>query len=268
MFAHLKIQSALIDKLVAAQSDDQVFVKIKADVEHGLQHDFIVHDGTLRFKNRLCVPNDPELKKEVLRGGALFAYIIHHGSIKMYRDLRETFWWNDMKRGIAEFVSNCLVGERRLLGPEIVQITTEKIQQIRERLRIAQSRQKSYADNRRRKLEFEVGDHIFLRVSPTKGVMRFGRKGKLSPRYIGPFEILERVGAVAYKIALPPELAKIHNVFHVSMLRKCVLDSSYVLNYEPLGVKEDLTYSEYLIRILDRKEQALRSRIVKLVKVL
>ncbi|XP_020263061.1 uncharacterized protein LOC109839042 [Asparagus officinalis] len=98
--------------------------------------------------------------------------------------------------------------------------------------------------------------------------MRFGRNGKLSPRYIGPFEILERVGVVAYKIALLLELAKIYNVLHVSMLRKCVLDQSHVLNYEPIGIREDLTYSEYPVRILDWKEQALRSRMVKLVKVL
>ncbi|XP_020243322.1 uncharacterized protein LOC109821553 [Asparagus officinalis] len=143
------------------------------------------------------------------------------------------------------------VGERMLLSPEIVHITTKKIQQIRERLCIAQSRQKSYADNRRRKLEFEVGNHIFLRVSPIKEVIRFGRKGNLSPKYIRPFEILEKVEDVAYKVALPLELAKIHNVFHVSMLMKCILDPNHVLNYEPLGIRKDLTYSEYPVRILD-----------------
>ena len=136
------------------------------------------------------------------------------------------------------------IGERKMLGPEIVQHTVDKIQLIRERLRSAQSRQKSYADTRRRKLEYQVGDHVFLRVSPTKGVMRFGIKGKLSPRFIGPFEVLERVGEVAYRLALPPMLAGVHNVFHVSMLRKYVPDGNHVVAYEPLQLREDLTYEE------------------------
>ncbi|EOY08659.1 DNA/RNA polymerases superfamily protein [Theobroma cacao] len=121
------------------------------------------------------------------------------------------------------------VGERKLLGPEFVQDATEKIHMIRQRMLTAQSRQKSYADNRRRDLEFQVGDHVFLKVSPTKGVMRFGKKGKLSPRYIGPFEILEKVGVVAYRLALPPDLSNIHPVFHVSMLRKYNPDPSHVI---------------------------------------
>ena len=123
------------------------------------------------------------------------------------------------------------VGESKLVGPEIIQITSEKIRLIKERIQTAQSRQKSYADRRRRDLEFAVGDHVFLKVSPWKGITRFGHKGKLSPRYIGPFEILERVGLVAYRIALPPALSKIHNVFHVSSLRKYIPDPSHILDF-------------------------------------
>uniref|UniRef100_A0A2N9FT08 Reverse transcriptase n=1 Tax=Fagus sylvatica TaxID=28930 RepID=A0A2N9FT08_FAGSY len=159
------------------------------------------------------------------------------------------------------------IGERKILGPEIVQHTVDKIQLIRERLRSAQSRQKSYADTRRRKLEYQVGDHVFLRVSPTKGVMRFGIKGKLSPRFIGPFEVLERVGEVAYRLALPPMLAGVHNVFHVSMLRKYVPDCNHVVAYEPLQLREDLTYEEQPVRIVDKKEQELRRRTIQYVKV-
>ena len=160
------------------------------------------------------------------------------------------------------------VGERKLLGPELVQLTTEKIQLIRERLLAAQSRQKSYADNRRRDLEFQVGDHVFLKVSPSKGVMRFGKKGKLSQRYIGPFEILDRVGNVSYRLALPLVLSHIHNVFHVSVLRKYMPDPSHVLEYEPINVREDLSYEEQPVQIIDRKDQVLRSRNISLVKVL
>ncbi|XP_073139055.1 uncharacterized protein [Henckelia pumila] len=114
------------------------------------------------------------------------------------------------------------VGERVLLGPKIVQQTEDIVAQIRERMRTAKCHQKNYADRRRRDLEFAMGDHVFLKVSPMKGVMRFGRRGKLNPRYIGPFEILERIGTLAYRLALPPSLAKVHNVFHVSMLRRPV----------------------------------------------
>ena len=100
--------------------------------------------------------------------------------------------------------------------------TTEAVKKIRQRMEAAQCRHKSYADKRRRPLEFQRGDFVFLKVAPMKGVMRFGKKDKLSPRYIGPFEITERIGKVAYKLALPSELSTVHNVFHVSMLKRYV----------------------------------------------
>ena len=111
----------------------------------------------------------------------------------------------------------------------MVKDVVDKVRLIRDRMGTAQSRQKSYADNRRRELEFNVGDHVFLKVSPFKGVMRFGKRGKLSPRYIGPFEILQRYGAVAYELALPTELVMVHPVFHISMLRKYLSNDSHVL---------------------------------------
>ena len=103
-------------------------------------------------------------------------------------------------------------------------------------MKTAQSRQKSYADKRRKDLEFSVGDMVFLKVAPMKGVMRFGVKGKLSPRFIGPFEILERVGDMAYRLALPPRLSEIHNVFHVSMLKKYVSNPSYVIQPQAIQI--------------------------------
>ena len=121
------------------------------------------------------------------------------------------------------------VGERRLIGPELVQMTLDKIQIVRDRLKISRDRQKSYADKRRRDLHFKVGDRVFLIVFPWKGILRFGRRAKLRPRYIGPYEIIARVGPVAYRLDLPPELSKVHNVFHVSMLHKYILDRSHVL---------------------------------------
>ena len=107
-----------------------------------------------------------------------------------------------------------------MIGPDLVQQTDEKIRLIRDRLKAAHDRQKSYADLKRKDVEYEVGTKVFLKVSPWKRILRFGKKGKLSPRFIGPYEILERIGPVAYRLALPPDLSKIHNIFHVSMLRK------------------------------------------------
>ena len=120
---------------------------------------------------------------------------------------------------------------------------------------------------RRRPLEFEVGDKVFLKVAPMRGVMRFGRKGKLSPRYIGPFEILERVGVVAYRLALPPSLSGVHNVFHVLMLRRYVADPSHVLQQEEVNVSLDAKYKERPVQILDRKNKELRNKTIPLVKV-
>ncbi|XP_042432693.1 uncharacterized protein LOC122019271 [Zingiber officinale] len=131
----------------------------------------------------------------------------------------------------------------------------------------AQDRQKSYADRRRRPLEFFVDDHVFLRVSPTKGVRRFGLKGKLAPHYIGPFHILERIGEVAYRLSLPPSLAGVHDVFHVSMLRKYVPHPMHILTDVSITLQPDVTYEEVPVRILDRKERQLRNKTIRLVKV-
>jgi hypothetical protein len=186
----------------------------------------------------------------------------YHSSIGMAphealygRQCRTPLCWNE-------------VGEKEFAGPEIIFKTNENVKIIRDRLKAAQSRQKSYADNRRRDLEFQVGDQVFLKLSPWKGVVRFGKRGKLSPRYIGPYEITERVGPVAYRLRLPPELSRIHDVFHVSMLRKYVADPSHILQEQPISLKKNLTYEEEPVQLLDRKEQVLRNKTISLVKVL
>ena len=159
-------------------------------------------------------------------------------------------------------------GEATLIGPKLVQETTEKIRVIRDRLLAAQSRHKSYADHRRRPLEFQVGDHVFLRVSPRKGVFRFSKNGKLAPRYIGPFEIPQRVGEVAYRLALPPQLFGIHDVFHVSLLRKYEPDVSHILDWQELNLQKNMKYEEWPREILDAQERVLRNIVIPLVKVL
>ncbi|XP_042988734.1 uncharacterized protein LOC122316268 [Carya illinoinensis] len=115
-------------------------------------------------------------------------------------------------------------------------------------MKAAQSQQKSYADNRHCQLEFEIGENVFLRILPMKGIMRFGKKGKLSPRYIGSFEILDQIGPMAYRLALPLILSGVHNVFHLSMLRKYIIDPIHIIDYEPLQIKENITYTKELVR--------------------
>ena len=149
------------------------------------------------------------------------------------------------------------VGERRLVGPELVHITSEKVKVVHDNIKIARDRQRSYADLMK-----------IVKISPWKGVLRFGKRGKLSPRYIGPYEIVSKVGPIAYKLKLPPKLSRIHDTFHVSMLRKYIPYPSHVLREQPVQLKENLTYEETPVQIIDRKEQVLRSKVIPLVKVL
>ena len=160
------------------------------------------------------------------------------------------------------------VGESSITGPDLIKDTSEKVSLIRQRLLTAQSRQNSYADVRRRPLEFEVGDHVFLKVMPKRGVVRLGKHGKLSPRFIGPFEILERVGTVAYRLALPPSMSSVHEEFHVSMLRRYIPDPDHVLEWGKIEVDTNGTFEEGPVCIMDSWDQVLRRKIVRLVRVL
>ena len=459
LLATFHVRPLLVDQILAGQSQDPQMIKLKEEIEKGKKAEFQIRDDGMIVKGqRMCVPEYGELKREIMEEAHLSAYAMHPGSTKMYKTLKEHYWWNGMKKEIASFVSRCLtcqqvkaehqkpagklqllpipvwkwekitmdfvtglprtqrqhdaiwvivdrltksahflpinvedsleklaklyvdeivrlhgvpvsivsdrdprftsrfwpslqtalgtrlhfstafhpqtdgqsertiqtledmlracvmefkgswdthltlmefaynnsyqasidmapfealygrkcrtpvcwdeVGERRLVGPELVQITLEKVKVVRDNLKIARDRQRSYADNRRRDLQFKIGDRVFLKISPWKGVLRFGRRGKLSPRYIGPYEILSKVGPVAYKLKLPPELSRIHDTFHVSMLRKYIPDPSHVLREQPVQLKENLTYEEIPVQIVDRKEQVLRSKVIPLVKVL
>ncbi|KAK6229056.1 hypothetical protein SCA6_018007 [Theobroma cacao] len=160
------------------------------------------------------------------------------------------------------------VGEKKLVSVELIDLTNDKIKVIRKRLKVAQDRQKSCVDERRKDLEFEVDDRVFLKVSPWKGVIRFAKRGKLNPRYIGPFRIIERIGLVTYRLELPPELDRIHNVFHVSMLKKYVPDPSHILKAPPIELHDDLKFEVQLVSILDRKDRVLRNKSISMVKVL
>jgi len=139
---------------------------------------------------------------------------------------------------------------------------------IQDRIRLAQERQAHYANRRRRDLEFAEGDHVWLRITPTTGVGRIVRPKKLSPRYVGPFQILQRVGPVAYRLALSPDLSRLHDVFHVSQLRKYVPDPTHILTYNPVSLEENLTLQLEPVEILEASVKQLRSKRIPLVKVL
>ena len=143
----------------------------------------------------------------------------------------------------------------------------DKVKSIQEKLLAAQSRQKEYADCKVRDLEFMEGKQVLLKVSPMKGVMRFGKRGKLSPRYIGPFEVLKRIGEVAYELALPPGLSGVHPVFHVSMLKRYHGDGNYIIRWDSVLLDENLSYEEEPVAILDREVRKLRSREIASIKV-
>jgi hypothetical protein len=155
----------------------------------------------------------------------------------------------------------------KTFGLEIIQEAEEQVRMIRENLRIAQTRQKSYVDNQRIPLEFEEGDHVYLKVSPIHGMRRFKVEGKLSPRFIGPFKILNRVGEMAYQLELLDHLSDVHDVFHVSQLKKCLRVPQEQVPMEELSVRGDRTYTEHPIKIIDTLTQVTQNKVIKMCKV-
>ncbi|GJX35456.1 hypothetical protein Tco_0247013 [Tanacetum coccineum] len=151
---------------------------------------------------------------------------------------------------------------RTLIGPELVKENTEKISQIKDRHKATHDRQKSYADKRRKSLEFSVGDHVLLKVSPRKGVVHFGRKGKLAPRFVRPFEIIERIDSVAYRLRLPKGLNGVHDTFHMSNLKKCLAGPTLQVPLDKIQVDAKLNFMKEPMEILEREFKKLKwSRI-------
>jgi hypothetical protein len=169
------------------------------------------------------------------------------------RRCRTPLFWNETR-------------EQKVFGPDILQETKKQIHMVRENLRVAQSRQKSYADHRRRELSFEVGDFVYLKVSPMRGLHHFKVRGKLASRFIGPFKILEKGGEVAYQFELPPQLSDVHDVSHVSQLKKCLRVPEEQFPIEDLNAK-DISYREYPVMILETSERVTRNKRIKMCKV-
>jgi hypothetical protein len=157
--------------------------------------------------------------------------------------------------------------KREIFGPDLVAEAERKVKLIRKNLEAAQARQKRYHDKRRKPLQFEVGYFVYLKVSPTKGVQRFGIKGMLAPRYIGPYEIMEACGPVAYKLKLPSKMSAIHNMFHVSQLKKCIHLPIEVVAEPDVEIDPDLSYQEHRSKVLDCKERSTRARLIKMYKI-
>ncbi|KAL4014301.1 hypothetical protein IC575_026501 [Cucumis melo] len=359
-------------------------------VEAGQGEDFsISSDDGLTFDGCLCVPEDNVVKTELLTEAHSSPFTMHPISTKMYQDLRCAYWWRNMKREVADFVSRCLVClqvkalrqkpagllqplgvpewkwesvsmdfitglPRTLKGYIVIWVVVGRLTKSADfilgkstytaskwgqlymtemvledmlracvlefsgswdshlhlmefaynnsyqatigmapfealyenaRPRVSSDYQRNYiegqswyvdstkqteeyADERRKDLEFDVGDMVFLKVAPMKSVLRFEKKGKLSPRFVGPFEILERIGPLAYHLALPPYFSAMHDIFHVSMLKKYVADPTHVVDFEPLQISENLSFEEQPIEILAREVKKLRNRGIALVKVL
>ncbi|XP_073051348.1 uncharacterized protein [Primulina eburnea] len=301
----IQVEPQIFSRIKAAQKTDPHIHRLKELSRTGQTEKFsVASDGSLRLNGRLVVHNLIDLKEAILWEAHCSRHSIHPGIRKMYHTLRAHYWWEVLGKFAISFVlkvgyEHCLspadrcfqatigmapfealygrrcrspicwedVGERQMSRPEFIQEMKDKVELIMKWMKSAQDRQDSYANKRRRHLEFQEGNYVFLKISPFRGTMRFGHKGKLAPRYIGPYMIAERIGTLAYRLDLPPSLSLIHNVFHVSMLRKYEPDLSHILTVEDVKLDSSLSYVEHPMQILDRKERQLRNKMIPLVLV-
>nr|GEV16913.1 putative reverse transcriptase domain-containing protein [Tanacetum cinerariifolium] len=303
-------------------------------------------DETLCLNNKSWIPCFSDLRTLIMHESHKLNYSIHPGTDRMYQDLKQLYWWPNMKADIATYkitmdlitkipkmtnsydtisvivdrltksayflrirendpmeklmrlyikevvtrhgVPVSIISDRddrstslsqkalhkslevrdsQLTGPEIIRETTEKIVQIKNRIQPARDRQKSYADLKRKPMDFQVGDRVTLKVSLWKEVVRFGKRGKLNPRYIGPFKVLSKVGDVAYRLELPQQLSRVHNTFYVSNLKKCLSDESLMILLEELRVDDKLYFVEEPIEVMDREIKQLKRSCISIIMV-
>nr|GEU45126.1 putative reverse transcriptase domain-containing protein [Tanacetum cinerariifolium] len=211
-------------------------------------------DRTLCLKNRSWIPCFGDLRALTMHESHKSKYLIHLRSDKMYQAFKKLYWWPNMKVEIATYV-------------KIVHETTEKIIQIKKRSQVSRDRHKSYIDRRRKPLEFQVGDKVMLKVSPWKGVIHFGKRGKLNPRYIRPFKVLTKVGIVAYRLELPNQLSRVHSTFYVSNLKKCFSNKLLAIPWDEIHIDDKFNFIEEPVEIMDHELKCLKQSRILIVKV-
>nr|GEX72490.1 retrotransposon protein, putative, Ty3-gypsy subclass [Tanacetum cinerariifolium] len=273
------------DRILASQKEAcNESVRLQKGLDEMIEHR---SDGALYYLDRIWVPLKGDVRTLIMDEAHKSKYSVHLGVNKMYYDLKDRYWWPVNARGIRDpfrheygvpplyrrsekcrlMIMWVEVGEGYLIGPELVQETSEKISQIKDRLKAARDRPKSYADKRIKPLEFSVGDYILLKVSPWKGVVRLGKKRKLAPRFVGPFEIVEKVGLVAYRLRLPEELNGVHDTFHVLNLKKCLADPTLQVPLDEIRVDAKLNFVKEHVEILERGFKKLKRSRIAIVKV-
>ncbi|GJX63433.1 putative reverse transcriptase domain-containing protein [Tanacetum coccineum] len=253
-------------------------------------------DGTLCLNSRSWLPCYGDLWTVIMHESHKSKYFIRSGSDKMYQDMKKLYWWHSMKADISTYVSKCLAcakvkaKQKRPSGYDTIWVIVDRLtksaifvpmresnpleklarmylKEIKQRIQAARDQQNSYADLKRKPMEFQVGDRVMLKVLPWKGVVRFGKWGKLNPRYVRPFKVLEQVRAVAYKLELPQELNRVHNMFHVSNLKKCYANEPLVVPLDGLHIDDRLYFVEEPVKIMDRDVKRLKQSRIPIVKV-
>ncbi|GJU59441.1 hypothetical protein Tco_1237207 [Tanacetum coccineum] len=266
----MTIQSSVKDKILATPSETSKVPLVGSEMDEALASRYLVHPGADKKYYNL---GDMYCLRYLSENRIELPWIL---SLNFQDNSKEWNSGNDQLRlrwmiylvvlaDAAESVRDA-IGFDNSIGPEIVQETTDKVVSIKEKFKVVRDRQKSYVGNRHKPIEFEVGDHVLLKVSPWKGVICFGKKGKLALRYVEPFEILERIGLVVYRLRLPEELSSVDDTFHVSNLKKCMADANLHVPLDEIKVDKTLCFVEEPVEIMDRGIKKLKCRKITLVK--
>nr|GEV51972.1 reverse transcriptase domain-containing protein [Tanacetum cinerariifolium] len=263
----MKIHSSIKAKILEAQTEASKNTSTPTEMLKGLDKQLErKEDGGLYLAEWIRVPNYGNMRTFIMNEDHATRYSVHPGADKMYYDIRGLLVARNVKGYCHKALGTRLDLSTAYHPKTDGQKTTDKIVQIKERLKVTRDRQKSYADKRQKPLEFSVGDKVLLKVSPRKSVVCFGKRNKLSPRYIRPFEIVERIGPVAYRLRFTQELIGVHDTFHVSNLKKCMADDNLHVPLDEVKVYGKLHFVEEPIRILDRGVKKLKRRWIPIVK--